>query len=167
MNLDDVFALPAVRADAHEITQRRTIRQKIVRLEEAMRPLDGALFDGDGIDHAHRFTEGLYAREVLVPKGMLLVGKIHKHEHINIISKGDVSVLTEFGSERLAAPVTFISAPWTKRVVYAHEDTVWTVIHRTDETDLEKIEEAVIAKNYDELVKLEDMQLLALEDKGE
>lgn len=163
MNLEDVFSLPAVQADAHEITRRRTIRQKILNLEESMMTLDGAVTE---IDTAHRFSNGIYAREVFIPKGMLLTGKIHKTEHLNIISKGDVSVLTEFGAERLTAPSTFISQPWTKRVVYAHEDSVWTVLHRTEETDLAKIEADVISENYDELIRLEDSQLLALENKG-
>jgi hypothetical protein len=32
--------------------------------------------------------------------------------------------------------------------VYALEDTVWTTIHITEETDLDKIEDYVIAKDY-------------------
>ena len=29
-----------------------------------------------------------YAREMFIPKGTLIIGKIHRHQHLNIISKG-------------------------------------------------------------------------------
>jgi hypothetical protein len=70
-----------------------------------------------------------------------------------------VSVLTEFGVEELRAPLTFISKPGTKRVVYAHEDTVWTTIHGTRHTDVKKVEEDIICKTfaeYDRLLQLEE-----------
>jgi hypothetical protein len=43
-----------------------------------------------------------------------------------------------------------VSEPGTKRAVYAETDVVWTTIHPTEETDLEKIEEEVIAKTFQE-----------------
>lgn len=98
----------------------------------------------------HYFTEGAYARELTMPAGSMVVGKIHKHAHLNFITKGKVAVVTEFGKEVFTAPYTFISQPGTKRVVYILEDTVWTTVHVTTETDLEKIEDYVIAKSFDE-----------------
>ncbi len=99
---------------------------------------------------AHYFAPGLYARECTLLKDSLVVGKIHKHAHINTISKGRVLVSTEFGTDELCAPCTFVSIPGTKRAVLALEETIWTTYHPTEETDLEKIEEHVIAKSYDE-----------------
>ena len=98
----------------------------------------------------HYFTDGAYARELTMPAGVMVVGKIHKHAHLNFITKGKVAVVTEFGKEVYTAPYTFISEPGTKRVVYILEDTVWTTVHVTQETDLEKIEDYVIAKSFDE-----------------
>jgi hypothetical protein len=37
--------------------------------------------------------------------------------------------------------------------VYVLEDTVWTTYHPTEETDLGKIEDHVIAKSYDEYLE--------------
>lgn len=96
----------------------------------------------------HTFAPGLYARQMTIPKGGLIIGKIHRHAHINIISKGRVWVVTEFSKEELIGPVTFVSQPGTKRVVVAQEDTIWTTFHPTDETDLEKIEENIIVPTY-------------------
>jgi quercetin dioxygenase-like cupin family protein len=95
-----------------------------------------------------------YAREMTIPKGTLIIGKIHRHEHLNIISKGKVSVSTEFGTKYLEAPCTFISEVGLKRAVIAEEDTIWTTIHLTKgncEADLADIEEEVIAPSYEAL----------------
>lgn len=99
-----------------------------------------------------------YAREMLIPKGTLIIGKIHRHQHLNFISKGKVTVITEFGRKELEAPCTFVSEVGLKRAVYAEEDTLWTTVHLTEfgtEEDLAKIEDEVIAPSYD------DMGLLA------
>lgn len=98
----------------------------------------------------HIFTDGAYARELTMPAGSVVVGKIHKHSHLNFITKGKVAVATEFGQEVYTAPYTFVSQPGTKRVVYILEETVWTTVHVTPETDLEKIEDYVIAKSFEE-----------------
>lgn len=100
----------------------------------------------------HYFSKGVYGREIKVPKGALLVGKIHKHHTMNVISSGEVSVLSVDGVMRIKAPFTFVSTPGAKRVIYAHEDSTWTTFHGTHETNIEKIEEEFIAKNYDEVV---------------
>jgi hypothetical protein len=97
--------------------------------------------------------QGTYARELFIPKGTVLTGKIHKYAQINIMSKGDISVLTEDGVKRVQAPFIIVSPAGTKRIAYAHEDTVWTTIHSTSETDLEKIEAQFIAQNDSEYLE--------------
>lgn len=95
-----------------------------------------------------------YAREILLPKGSFVIGKIHRHQHLNFISKGKVKVFTEFGEKSFEAPCTFVSEVGLKRAVYAEEDTIWTTVHLTefgDESELDKIEQEVIAPTYDEM----------------
>lgn len=110
----------------------------------------------------HRFADGVYAREMLLPAGSIIVGKIHRYGHLNILTKGKCIVLTEFGVERLEAPCTFVSKPGTKRVVGTIEDTIWTTLHGVspDEVDdLEKIEDRIICKTFaefDALLQLEN-----------
>jgi len=112
----------------------------------------------------HHFSQGVYAREITIPKGTVLTGKIHKYSQLNILSKGDISVLTEEGIKRVQAPFTIVSPPGTKRVAYAHEESVWTTVHGTDETDLEKIETHFIAQNNAEYLAFREM--LKLEKVG-
>jgi len=104
-----------------------------------------------------------YAREMTIPKGTLIIGKIHRHQHLNFISKGKVSVATEFGKKYFEAPCTFISEVGLKRAVYAEEDTIWTTVHLTEfnnEDDLQKIEEEVISPSYHEMNLISSMHEL-------
>jgi hypothetical protein len=111
-----------------------------------------------------------YAREMLIPKGTLIIGKIHKHQHLNIISKGKVVVYTEFGEKHLEAPITFVSEIGLKRSVYAVEDTLWTTIHLTKfvgEENLDKIEQEVISPNYEEMGLIASVdELPKIENEG-
>lgn len=93
----------------------------------------------------HFFVPGAYAREILIPKGNLVAGRTHKYPQINIVSQGDLSILTDDGWLRVQAPYTVVSPAGTKRLVYTHEDTVFTTIIGTNETDIDKIEAALTA----------------------
>lgn len=112
----------------------------------------------------HVFAPGAYARTIFISAGTVIVGKIHKHKHLNILSQGEVRVLTESGGvEALRGPLTMVSPPGTKRAVYAVTNVVWTTIHLTHETDLAKIEDETIAKTYEEYEQFK----LGHEAKGE
>lgn len=89
----------------------------------------------------HHFWPGGYARELTIPKGTILTGKIHKYPQLNILSKGEISVLTENGMVRIKAPFHIVSPAGTKRIAYAHEECVWTTIHATELKDLTLIEQ--------------------------
>ena len=129
----------------------KKIRKGILSLEKEMSNLPGAEF-GDNVGTLkHTFADGLYIREVSVPKDMLIVTKLHKKSHPYFLLKGECSVLTEEGVIRIKAPFSGITKPGTKRVVYVHEDTIWTTVHATKKTDLKMIEEEVIAKDFSEL----------------
>lgn len=109
----------------------------------------------------HLFTTGVYARTILIPKGTIIVGKIHKHDHLNFIHSGDVTVSSEYGSEQLKGPLLMVSKAGTKRAVYANDDTIWTTIHANpdDDTDLESLEGKIIAKDYEELADMSQNNL--------
>lgn len=102
----------------------------------------------------HHFSKGVYAREIAIPKDSLVVGKIHRHQNLNILSKGSMLLVSVDGVMEVHAPYTIVSNPGVKRLALALEDCVWTTVHGTNETDLEKIEDEFIAKTYDDVVPL-------------
>lgn len=88
----------------------------------------------------HRFTPGMYIREITIPAGVLVTSAIHRTEHPFVISKGIAHVFSEHeGSDILWAPHTGITKPGTRRAVYAETEVIWTTFHATTETDVEKI----------------------------
>lgn len=102
----------------------------------------------------HYHAKELYGREITIPAGTLLIGKIHKHSSLNVLIKGKMRLLTEDGVVELEAPLTVVSNAGTKRMAYAHTECVWLTVHGTQETELEKIEEDVVAPTFDDVVAL-------------
>lgn len=98
----------------------------------------------------HFFSPGVYARELFIPAGTLLTGKIHKCAQINILSKGVIRVLIGEHVEEIEASYTVVSPPGTKRIAYAVTDCIWTTILPTDETDPEVIERRFTVGTEDE-----------------
>lgn len=113
----------------------------------------------------HYFSNGVYAREMSVPKGILLTGKIHRFENMSIISQGEVTVISIDGVKHYKAPATFVSSPGVKRLIYAHENTVWTTVHATKETDIKKLETDLVADSYEEIGLLDHDVIKVLEEK--
>jgi quercetin dioxygenase-like cupin family protein len=103
----------------------------------------------------HEFLDGVYMRTVFMKAGLIVVGKIHKQEHVAIISKGSATVLTENGVIEITAPYIFKSPPGARRALVIHEDMVWTTVHRSEHTDLEQLEEQLIAKDFNDPVLVE------------
>lgn len=121
-------------------------RESILRLEDALRT-----FPQEEERVTHHFSPGLYARELFIPKGTILTGKIHRHAHLNLVPSGDITVLTEEGVRRVKGPTVLQSFPGMKRAGYAHEDTIWITLHPNpdDERDLQKLEARYIAPNFE------------------
>lgn len=113
----------------------------------------------------HFFAGGIYAREMTIPAGVVVVGKIHKKPHLLIVSAGDVTIITESGVKRVQAPYVIVGEPGIKRAAFAHTETVVTAFHATGETDLEKIEAEFIAPDYSALDDY--MKQKVLECRGE
>lgn len=93
----------------------------------------------------HHFADGIYGRELFIPAGTVLTGKIHRHSTLNILLQGRIKVTHADGAVReLEAPVVFVSPPGCKKVGLALEDTIWINVHPTRLTDLAAIESKFI-----------------------
>ncbi len=135
------------------------IRDFILSLEAEMYKMPNTLI-GDCCPLNHNFAEGMYVREITMPKGMIFVTKIHKYSHPAFLLSGEVSILEEGGARRIRAPASFITPAGTKRIVLTHEDTVWTTVHLNpnNHKDIDEIEKEIIAKSFDEIENVIDMK---------
>ena len=92
----------------------------------------------------HYFSEGMYCRKVSRPAGTVIVGKVHKKPHFFLCAKGEIIAWTESGMRVLHPGDIVESKPGTKRVTYSTEDSIGITFHKTDNTDLDEIEEELI-----------------------
>lgn len=104
----------------------------------------------------HTFAEGMYIRELFIPKGVLVVGKRHRKKTMNMLVKGKMTIYDEHKSFEVEAPFMAETEPFTKKCGFAHEDSIWVNIHVTNETDLDIIEKQFI---------IEESEYLELDNK--
>lgn len=126
-----------------ELKDRRGKIAEFVRMAKMMQQVDCPV--------THRFSTGCYLREIFMPKGSIVIGKIHATEHFNVILFGECIVATTEGVLRIKAPYTFISEPGVQKCVINMTDVIWQTTHVTDKLDVAEIEKDVIAEDYDKL----------------
>jgi hypothetical protein len=91
----------------------------------------------------HALSGGMYARTITIPAGVVLTGAAHKKDHLNIM-RGDITVWTEAGMQRLTGQHVLPTKAGAKRVGFAHSETLWTTICATELTDLAAIESELV-----------------------
>jgi quercetin dioxygenase-like cupin family protein len=128
----------------------RDMLAKILRLESEMEKLPQEAPP----QPVHHFSRGLYARELTIPKGKVCTGKMHRHDHIMVVTKGEASVLTDEGIVKYKKGDLFFAKAGTKRALYMHEETTFVTVHGTSETDMEALEKDLIMPPEEFLKKL-------------
>ena len=122
----------------------------------------------------HKFTKGMYIREIFMPKDSLITSKIHNTNHPFVVSQGSVAVAIDGDNwQEIQAPYTGITQAGTRRVLIILEDTTWVTFHPLpyitgDENEfnddeklklVEKIEDEILSK-YDNLLLYKKQDLL-------
>ena len=96
----------------------------------------------------HRFSPGLYIREIRIPAGVVAMGHFQKTVHLNIFLQGRVTMFNDQDgtTSELVAPMIFVGQPGRK-CGYIHEEVVWLNIYPTEETDIEVLERTLLKKS--------------------
>jgi hypothetical protein len=137
-----VFNFPALMAGLGLPCENLSNRQKVELLEYGLKQFPNP--NTDELPLKHHLCNGVYMRELHIPAGTCLTGKIHKTAHLNVILQGDISVMTEDGIKRIAGPCVIQSQPGLKRAGFAHADTIWMTVHAIDKTDIAEIEDELV-----------------------
>jgi hypothetical protein len=109
--------------------------------------------DSETFPLTHYFAPGMYLRSIRIPAGSLVVGKIHKEEHLVILLEGALRLYTEAGGlVEVHAPLVLRSPPGAKRAALALADTVWVTCHAnpSNTQDLAQLEAAIITPSFSE-----------------
>lgn len=141
--MDLALAIAELDTEANALTcagmqNALAIRDTTERLQAHMLKLPNAL----GIEDyplKHQFGDGTYIRQVFIPAGHLIVGRRHKQNHFALVTVGEVSIFCEQEIVRFKGPRLWWSPAGTKRVVYAHEDSLFFTIHGTHQRDMDKL----------------------------
>ncbi len=115
------------------------MRGKVIALQSALAKMPQC-----ELPTKHYFADGIYARELFLKAGTTIVGKVHKREHLFVLTKGVLRVTTDDGVATLTAPVIIVGKAGTKRAGYAVEDCVCVNLHKTNKKNLSKIEREFI-----------------------
>jgi len=108
--------------------------------------------DNEKLPINHFFMDGVYVREMTMFKNNFVIGAIHKHLHMCFLLKGRITVANEQDVIEHVAPCFIVSTPGIKRVLYAHEDSIWYNTHKnpTNTEDVTKLEKDLVCINYEE-----------------
>ena len=108
--------------------------------------------DSEILPIKHYFMDGVYVREMIMNPGMLVVGAIHKHRHMCFLLQGHLSVASDSGITDYIAPCIIVANPGERRVLYAHEYSVWYNTHKnpSNTEDVDRLEKDIVATSYKE-----------------
>lgn len=123
----------------------RPMLDKIMEAERVMRE-HGTPVEIPVTHHwANKGTKhGAYAREIRIPKGAIVTGKVHRTEQINVLLEGTIRVSVGDEMVLMTGPQVVVSPAGTKRIAYAETDVRWLTFHATELTDLVAIERQFI-----------------------
>lgn len=136
----------------------REFIDKIEILENAMLASNDpriAKGNSDMFPLKHSFSEGIYVREMFMPKGGLVIGKLYKISHTWFLLSGELEVATDEGGEYYIGPC-YVNAPeGTKRVLHAVTDIIFVNVYPNPDniTDIEQLENMLTCPSYNEYEK--------------
>ncbi|WP_425254232.1 hypothetical protein ACPJXG_10885 [Janthinobacterium sp. NFX145] len=146
---DNLVALNAVGEIVFQVDpDPLVVRAQIAALKDHLLSLPGLHVE---MPVEHTVQDGVYTRKLFIKKGTILVGKIHRKACVNIVAMGDISVVTETGYARVRAGHVQTSPAGLQKVGYAHEDTIFINVFRTDQIDIAAIEVEIACESHDEL----------------
>tara|TARA_R110000787_G_scaffold2049_5_gene8415 strand:+ start:1991 stop:2545 length:555 start_codon:yes stop_codon:yes gene_type:complete len=99
----------------------------------------------------HNFADGQYIRQIIMPKNILVVSKIHAKNHPFFIMKGETSIYSNKGIERIKAPFHGITEAGTKRALYIHEECTFITVHRTDCLTVDEVINEITVTDFSKL----------------
>ena len=100
-------------------------------------------FDAD-LGIIHHFSDGLYARQMKIPKGYLAVSHAHNYSHLSVLASGRVIVQTDQWTKEFKAPACIEIKAGIHHKIIGLEDAVWFCVHSTDVTD--EVDEVLIQR---------------------
>lgn len=92
------------------------------------------------------FADGLGSAVLAIPAGSIIVGKMHKRSHMNMLVKGRMRLWSASSEawQEVEGPLMVVSPAMEKRMAETITDCVWATFHATDAKTAEDMEADVI-----------------------
>ena len=94
----------------------------------------------------HHFSDGLYAKQMRIPKDCRAYSHKHSFSHLSLLATGSVIVTTDDTQTIHHAPACINIKAGVNHEIYALEDATWFCIHATQETDEAKVDQVLIGE---------------------
>ena len=157
MNKDSLINIPGFEVG-------KNFEQSVVKLENDLKSIadgdsiiagtdeDPIVTDSEKVPIRSFFMDGVYVREMTMYQGTAVIGAIHKHLHMCFLLEGHLSVASSSGVKEYIAPCYIVAEPGEKRVLYAHEDSLWYNTHKNPSNvkDVKLLEKDIVATSYEE-----------------
>ena len=152
LDLEHEFTSSEVQAFVEHKRKQKEFREKITQFEQAVVQHPFKVEDVDEVNPLrHSFADGQYIRQMSNPAGVFIVTKIHNKNHPFFLMKGEMTIFSEDGLERISAPYQGITKAGTKRAMYAHTECIFITVHATDKLNIDDVEDEVIAKSFEDV----------------
>jgi mannose-6-phosphate isomerase-like protein (cupin superfamily) len=101
----------------------------------------------------HHFSSGVYAKETRIAAGSWLVQHAHLHSHLSILASGSVELMVDEKISLVHAPACLTIEAGKHHGVRAITDVVWYCVHATNCTDVDEVDNVIIAPMDDNVVQ--------------
>jgi hypothetical protein len=96
------------------------------------------------MDLVHHFSDGLYAKQMIIAADTMILKHTHSFSHLSILASGKVAVMRGDDAEIIEAPACIEIKAGLVHGVKALTDCVWFCVHATDEKDASKVDNVLI-----------------------
>ena len=116
--------------------------------------------DNDNTSIVEYFASNTYVREMVIPAGTCVVGRVHKADCINILLEGEIVIVDNDGNRKeMSAPQVFIAKAGHQKAGYALKDTRWLNCFSCEEEHLSDVVNHFTVETEEEYMKLLENKL--------
>jgi hypothetical protein len=137
-----MFDLVPIKDISNSLEAKRVFRK--INLEKLTTPLSIELMhyiedlmqilpNPTKLEHNNILGDGVYLRELTVPKNTLLIGHTHKNSHLFVVLKGKAKIITPYENLIVKQGDIIKSRPFTKRIGITYEDSSFLNIYKNPE----------------------------------
>ncbi len=107
---------------------------------------NGDILDLEEVPITHEFADQIYLTKMIMSKNQIVQGAKHKHLHVWFLLEGKVTIKENNEIVEHIAPCYTISKPGAKRIIIAHEKSVFVNIHKNPDNikNIKELEKQIV-----------------------